>query len=185
MSAIHKPNIFVFTGGSSSGKSSIIAELRGRGHTCIPEAGRIVVQKEQAAGGDGLPWVNLARFRDRIFEKSVEAFKATEETVEPVFFDRSFLEALSCSHALGITPPQEHLQAVRDLRFNQTVFITPPWQEIFTNDAERKTTFEAAVKDYEMNRRVYAEAGYDLAEVPKGSVGERAEFVLGVVRAQG
>lgn len=125
----------------------------------------------------------MTAFRDLIFEKSVAAFHGVEEGAEPVFFDRSFLEALSCSKGLSVAPPSEHLDAVRTLRFNQTVFITPPWEEIFTNDEERKTTFEAAVIDYETNKATYEEAGYMLVEVPKEPLNARTDFVLEKVKA--
>lgn len=175
---MQKPNFYVFTGGSSSGKSSIIDGLREAGHICVPEAGRIVVREENASGGDGQPWVNLERFADLIFEKALEAFESHEALSTPVFFDRSFIEALSCAKGLERETPQRHIDIARSHRFNPKVFVTPPWQEIFTNDAERKTTFEAAVVDYEVNTATYRECGYELIEVPRLSVEERVAFVL-------
>lgn len=175
---MQKPNFYVFTGGSSSGKSSIIDGLREAGHICVPEAGRIVVMEENASGGDGQPWVNLERFADLIFAKALEAFEAHEGLSAPVFFDRSFIEALSCAKALERETPQRHIDIARSHRFNLKVFVTPPWQEIFTNDAERKTTFEAAVVDYEVNTATYRECGYELIEVPRLPVEERVAFVL-------
>lgn len=173
-----RPNFFVLTGGSSSGKSSIIAALEERGHICVPEAGRIVVQEENASGGDGQPWVNLGRFADLIFEKALSAFETHQHIIEPVFFDRSFIEALSCAKALTREIPQEHLDVVRSHRFNGTIFVTSPWQDIFTNDAERKTTLEAAERDYDVNIATYRESGYEPVEVPRLSVEERVQFIL-------
>jgi predicted ATPase len=181
MTVLHKPNFFVLTGGSSSGKSSIVEGLKERGHICVPEAGRIVVREERAAGKDGLPWINLARFRDLIFEKSLQAFEAHGQETRPVFFDRSFIEAISCSKGLGVGVPERHQEIAASHRFNTKVFVTPPWQEIFTNDAERKTTFEGAVLDFETNVASYEGAGYALTEVPRLPVAERFEFVLGEV----
>ncbi len=120
-----------------------------------------MVQEESASGGDGQPWVNLERFAELIFDKSRLAFEALSETSEPVFFDRSFLEALSCLRSLLLPIPQRYADTVASHRFNRVVFVTPPWEEIFTNDAERKTTFEAAVKDYEANLATYTSAGYE------------------------
>lgn len=181
----HRPNYFVFTGGSSSGKSTLVEALAARGHICVPEAGRIVVQEEEAAGGDGLPWVNLERFAELIFDKSRLAFDTHCDTDGPVFFDRSFLEALSCTRSLARPIPQRYNDIVASHRFNKTVFVTPPWEEIFTNDAERKTTFEAAVQDYEGNLATYTAAGYEPLEVPRLSVEERVEFVLDKVAGAG
>ncbi len=171
-------NMFALTGCSSSGKSTLLEELARRGVTCVPEAGRQVVREEQARGGDGLPWINPLRFRDLIFEKSVADFHAHETHEGPVLFDRSFIEAIACSVGLNIEPPAAHLKAAQDLRFNLKVFVTPPWEEIFTNDAERKTTFERACAEYEMTNGIYETFGYTLFEVPRTSVEERVQFVL-------
>lgn len=181
----HRPNFYVFTGGSSSGKSSLVEALVARGYTCVPEAGRLVVQEENVSGGDGQPWVNLERFAELIFDKSRLAFEALGETSEPVFFDRSFLEALSCMRSLSLAIPQHYNDVVASHRFNKAVFVTPPWEEIFTNDAERKTTFEAAVEDYEGNLATYVAAGYEPLEVPRMTVEERVEFVLEKVAGAG
>ena len=171
-------NLYALTGCSSSGKSTLLEALGHRGVTCVLEAGRQVVQAEQASGGDGLPWVNPLRFRDLIFEKSVAAFHTHETREGPIIFDRSFIEAVACSIGLGVEPPVAHLKAAQDLRFNQVVFVTPPWEEIFTNDAERQTTFERACAEYEMTNGLYEKFGYKLVEVPKASVSERVDFVL-------
>lgn len=180
-----KSNFYVFTGGSSSGKSSLVDALAARGCTCVSEAGRLVVHEENASGGDGQPWINLERFAELIFEKSRLAFETLDETKAPVFFDRSFLEALSCLRSLSLPIPQRYADVVASHRFNRMVFVTPPWEEIFTNDAERKTTFEAAVKDYEGNLSTYMSAGYEPLEVPRMSVEERVKFVLDRVAGAG
>lgn len=175
-------NLYALTGCSSSGKSTLLDELERRGVTCVPEAGRQVVQAEQASGGDGLPWVNPLRFRDLIFEKSVAAFHAHESLKGPVIFDRSFIEAVACSFGLGVEPPAAHLKATQKLRFNHTVFVTPPWEEIFTNDKERQTTFERACAEYEMTNGLYESFGYTLLEVPRTSIEERVKFVRGRIQ---
>ena len=175
-------NMFALTGCSSSGKSTLLEALETRGVVCVPEAGRQVVREEQASGGDGLPWVNLERFRDLIFEKSIAAFHAHAAYEGPVIFDRSFIEVVACSAGLGVEPPAVHLQAAQDLRFNRVVFVTPSWHEIFANDAERQTTFERACAEYEETNRLYESFGYTLLEVPRTSLEERVKFVQGRIQ---
>jgi len=58
------------------------------------------------------------------------------------------------------------------------VFVLPPWNEIFRVDDERKHSYEGAVAEYPMTRKVYAECGYQLVGVPKAPVPERIEFIL-------
>ena len=40
-----------------------------------------------------------------------------------------------------------------------------------------------AVRTFEVMRETYADLGYDLVELPRASVAERAEFVVRVIRA--
>jgi predicted ATPase len=179
----NKPSLYALTGCSSSGKSTLLEALAQRGVACVREAGRIVVQEEHASGGDGLPWVDPLLFRDLIFEKSTAAFNTHKDHVGPVVFDRSFIEAVSCSIGCGVEPPEKHLEAARELRFNTTVFVTLPWEEIFTTDAERKSTFEDAKAEFELTSGLYKQFGYTLLEVPKGHIDERVDFVMAAIEA--
>ena len=68
---------------------------------------------------------------------------------------------------------------------NRTVFIAPPWREIYCIDAERKQTFEDGVHGYRLLAEAYPDHGYELVELPRVSVAERVEFVLDVLRIGG
>ena len=57
-------------------------------------------------------------------------------------------------------------------------FVCSPWQEIYRKDNERSHDFEFAKRDYDANCKAYSNAGYELIEVPKLSIEERADFVL-------
>ncbi|MGI2801313.1 AAA family ATPase, partial [Photobacterium damselae] len=58
------------------------------------------------------------------------------------------------------------------------VFIFPPWEEIYENDAERKQGFNEAVATYHEMVNAYTKFDYDLIEVPKASVKERVQFIV-------
>jgi len=66
----------------------------------------------------------------------------------------------------------------RDLRYHRKVFIFPPWDEIYENDIDRKQDFNEAVAIYHEMVSAYNKFGYDLIEVPKVSIKERAEFII-------
>ena len=59
-----------------------------------------------------------------------------------------------------------------------TVFLTPPWPEIFHSDPERRHGWDEAAAEYERLARAYPELGYRVAVLPKASVKERADAVL-------
>ena len=63
-------------------------------------------------------------------------------------------------------------------RFNRQVFLTPPWPEIYRQDEERRHGLDAAIAEYERLLRDYPLAGYEVVELPRVPVGERADWVL-------
>ncbi len=74
--------------------------------------------------------------------------------------------------------PEHMLKATQAFRYNRRVFIAPPWQEIFSRDRERKQDFDEAVRTCDALVETYTELGYELVELPRVSVVERANFVL-------
>jgi predicted ATPase len=76
-------------------------------------------------------------------------------------------------------PIPEHFAAAVDrFRYHEKVFMMPPWPEIFSNDAERKHSFEDAVSSYSTLLHTYERFGYRIVLVLKLEVSARADFVL-------
>ena len=71
--------------------------------------------------------------------------------------------------------------AAKIFRYSPTVFIAPPWQEIFHQDRERKQDFEEAIRTYEALMRTYQEQNYELVELPRVPLDQCVEFVLNKV----
>ena len=61
-------------------------------------------------------------------------------------------------------PPPHFSRAAEVFRYNRTVFIAPPWREIFANDKERKQDFAEAVRSYELCVEAYRHWGYELTK---------------------
>ena len=64
------------------------------------------------------------------------------------------------------------------------VYLAPPWREIYETDAERRQSFEEAVRTYDLMTRTYEDCGYEVVRLPMIAVDKRAEFVLAEI-AQG
>lgn len=166
----------IISGCSGGGKSTLLEELALRGFSVIEEPGRRIVAAELAGNGAALPWRDIAAFLRKAIALSEDDLKRAATLPGPVFFDRGLLDAASGLSEISGEPPLT--QFAEKWRFNPLVFLTPPWPEIYRQDAERQHGFEAAIAEYERLRRDYPLLGYELVELPKISVAERADFVL-------
>jgi predicted ATPase len=180
--AKYRENFFVITGGPGSGKSTLIDSLEQRGYARTVEAGRAIIQDQIAIAGRALPWDDRVLFSELMLSWETRSYRMAENAAGPVFFDRGVTDVLGYLKLIG-EPVPEHLQnAARNFRYNRNVFIAPPWKEIFHEDVERKQSFDEAVRTYEALVAAYSDGDYDLIELPRVSVDERARFVLDLVR---
>ena len=166
----------VLSGCSGGGKSTLLAELARRGYAVVEEPGRRIVRDELSRGGTALPWSDARAFIDRAIEMALDDRRAAEGQAGWVFFDRGLIDAISALEDMSGEPALAEYGSLH--RYHTTVFLTPPWPEIYENDAERKHGFEQAKAEYGRLVRDYARLGYQTVEVPKRPVGERADFVL-------
>lgn len=72
----------------------------------------------------------------------------------------------------------EAMAASTIYRYAPKVFLAPAWRAIYATDAERKQSWEEAVRTSELMARVYGECGYHVLELPLCSPEERADFIL-------
>jgi hypothetical protein len=101
------------------------------------------------------------------------------ETGERCFFDRALPDIFSYLHESGLDVAEIWLDTHANCRYERTVFILPPWPEIYVNDAERPQTLAETESLHDAIRAVYESLGYELIEVPKLPVEARCEFMLG------
>jgi len=111
----------------------------------------------------------------------IAAYAALRGAPGPVFFDRGVPDVIGYLRLEGIAVPDVMLHAARSYRYQPRVFICPPWPEIYAADSERKQSLDVAERTYRAMVEVYSELGYELIEVPRARVDERARFVRDVV----
>jgi predicted ATPase len=169
---------YIVTGGPGSGKTSLLEALRSRGYSCSVEAGRGIIQDQVSIAGQALPWKDRSLFAELMLSWEMRSYHIAEETTGPVFFDRGIPDVLGYLRLIGLPLP-EHLQnAVQKVRYNSSVFIAPPWPEIFSQDRERKQDFNEAIRTYDALAATYEGLGYRLVEIPRIPVEHRATFIL-------
>jgi predicted ATPase len=63
-------------------------------------------------------------------------------------------------------------------QYGSKVFVFPPWEAIYANDAERDHTFEHVEAVHRGVQEWYRHCQYEVLEVPKVPVSERCAYVL-------
>jgi predicted ATPase len=165
----------VISGCSGGGKSTLLAELGRRGHSIVEEPGRRIVAQELQQGGKALPWEDATAFAHRAIAMALADRAAAAALKGWVFFDRGLVDAAA---ALQHLVHESALAALaQEHRYHQTVFLTPPWPEIYVNDPERRHSLEAAEAEYVRLLEVYPALGYKISVLPKVGVSERADLI--------
>jgi predicted ATPase len=172
---IDKPNFHVLTGGPGVGKTTLLRHLARLGELTVGENARAVIREEAKTGGQGLPWLDNERFVALTSARDVADFDARTDETRRVFFDRGLMDMVGCN---GAVPSGALLEAVRTRRYNPTVFVFPPWREIYATDAERRQDWDEAERTFERVCTQLPTLGYEPLVVPIGTVEERAAFVL-------
>ena len=179
---------YILTGGPGSGKTTLLTALEQAGFNTVPEMARAIIKEQVQTGGTALPWVNQQLYTEQMLDRSIKSYKAVLEQSKKdseslFFFDRGIPDTLC--HAVmtgqGISATMD--AAARAHPYNNTVFILPPWREIYTTDTERKQNWEEAVFTYEQMKAIYTQYQYRVLDVPTGTPELRKAFVL--ARLQG
>ena len=167
----------IVSGGPGSGKSTLIDALENEGFARTVEAGRAIIQDQIVIGGTALPWSDRALFAELMLSWEMRSHAMAELQHGTVFFDRGVPDVIGYLTLCDLPVPQHMEEAARQVRYNRTVFLAPPWAEIFAQDAERKQDFDEAVRTFEAMDKTYRRLGYEIALLPKSSVEERVRFI--------
>jgi predicted ATPase len=167
--------LIVVTGAPGTGKTAILRWVAPR-LTYIPEPAREVLAEQRAIRGKGTPESDSARFVELLLERSVEKHREALRQGQTVLFDRGVPDCVAYARLLG-GDPEPCRKAAAACRYEATVLVTRPWAEIYTTDDERTMSFEATLPFQRLMEEAYEEAGYELVEIPRGSIAERGTFV--------
>lgn len=159
------------------GKSTILKELSSLGYKCISEPARQILKEQRAAGKDGTPERNPAGFNKLMLEKMISDYESSLNDNDTIIFDRGIADVIAYAELLN-TDKSAAIKAANQYKYNSNVFMFDAWEEIYTNDDERKMSFELSAGFAKSVRNVYKCLGYKIIDVPFVSVDERVELIV-------
>jgi predicted ATPase len=175
------PRLIVMTGAPGTGKTAILNALA-PGIQHIGEPAREVLAEQRAIGGKGTAELDAPLFVELLLARSIAKHGDAVRLGRSVLFDRGVPDCVAYAHQLGGNPePCRKAAALH--RYEGTVLVARPWEDIYTTDDERRMTFAATLPFQRLIEDAYLEAGYELLEIPRGSLRERVDFVARFVAA--
>ena len=173
---------YIITGGPGAGKTSLLAGLQQLQYPCHAEASRQLIIEEKEQGSGCLPWLDLSCFARKALRRMAATFEEADDT-GPVFFDRGIPDIVAYLIAAELPVEEAYQVALEKYRYAPTIFLLPPWQDIYVRDSERWQTFAEAKLLADHLRTVYQQAGYRIIELPLSSVQERITFIQDTLSA--
>ena len=170
------PSQVVISGCSGGGKSTLLGELRRRGHATVAEPGRRIIAEQIRQGANALPWTDMAAFLREALRVAAMDLEGAARDAGPVFFDRGLIDAAAALQRLYGVPLAQSLGESRP--YGRLVFLAPPWPDIYCADEARRHGFPEAEAEYAHLDATYRALGYEVRLLPRASVAERADFVL-------
>ena len=172
------PRVIV-TGGPGAGKTTLLAELAEMGYATVEDSARAIIAGRLARGASRRP--DLVTFARETLRRDIEKYLGHPGTSQWVFFDRGIVDALGMLHEASALPARELKSTLASYPFHPSVFVLPPWEAIYINDAERDQSFADAVHVHGKVVEWYRSCGYVIHEVPRLSVPRRAKYVLRIL----
>ena len=92
------------------------------------------------------------------------------------FFDRGTIDAAAGLERAGLGKTKDFLAPLP--KYDNPVFLAPPWPEMFTQTATRQHGFTAAIKEFQQLETVVPALGYEAVHIPKIDIFGRVDFLV-------
>ena len=160
----------VITGGPGTGKTTLINELEKRDFECTPEISR--------QGIDHLFIKDPLLFSKLLLEgREQQYLDANHNNADIIFFDRGIPDVHAYMNHFNTEYSDIYIKKSKKYKYD-SIFLLPPWEEIYITDNERYESYELSVSIYNHLKIAYTEHDYKIIEVPFGKVNNRVDFIL-------
>lgn len=165
-------------GGPGTGKTSVLNTLIERNFFCFPEISREVTLKAQEQGIDQLFLTKPLLFSELLLKGREQQFlDAVKSQEKLVFFDRGIPDVHAYMDYFKTEYPSIYIEKSKEYKYDK-VFHFSPWKDIHEIDNERYETFEETTAIDVFLMKSYTDLGYNIINVPFGTLEERTNFVL-------
>lgn len=166
----------IITGGPCTGKSSLLKSLHQQGYRTYLEVARAEIKRQLKKGSNLVPWDDVLGFSHKVMEGQLRQYHSALSGALN-FYDRGVPDLLAYLRKSAIHDEIIERQA-RQLQYYPTLFIAPPWQEIYAQDNERRESLSEMMDIHHHLLLIYQELNYRVLELPKASVQERLTFIF-------
>lgn len=175
----------VITGAPGTGKTVVIQQLENEGYHCFHEIIRsMTADAKNDASSKKLVSNPLAfvddpyQFNLTLLEGRIDHFEQSKNLEGNVaFFDRGVPDVLAYMDYFDQEYDAKFITASRNYKYD-TLFIMPPWKEIYISDNERLETYEEAEAIHKSLIKAYQRFDYEPIIVPKTTIDKRIAFIL-------
>lgn len=168
--------VYVITGGPGFGKTSILNRLDELGFPVCPEIARKLISEmagPSISGQSHFP-VNF----EQLVAKERLNFLIANSIDSIAFSDRGLPDQIAFSLYKKKQPSAFMEELVANNRYAPFVFVTPPWEEIYSRDEVRGESFTEAVQIHEQIVAVYSGLSYKIINLPLTNTEKRVRFIL-------
>ena len=175
----------VITGGPGTGKTSIIKELDKRNYFCYQEVIRELTLEAKNEGNlEDLSTNPIAKVNDalgfnlKLLNGRINQYKDSKNLKDKIiFFDRGVADVLGYMDYFKQSYDAIFTDACKENKYTR-IFLLPPWEEIYISDNERFESYDEAVEIHHALKKIYEVFGYEIIEVPFGTIKERTDYIL-------
>jgi predicted ATPase len=173
-------NWYVITGGPSTGKTTLLAELEKLGYKTIPEAARTLIDQALSKGVAA----NELRADEKKFQEDQVRLKEKNEssinTKLPVFFDRGMHDTIGYMRYYNFNV-EDWIEEIMHKSRYQKVFLLEPLP-IYHRDYARTENDDFIQNIHELLHDTYTEFGMEPISVPAVDLDGRVKFILDKVK---